>query len=177
MENSANGGAVMLGVSSGTIVWTGGSVGIVGSFGPLEYWWQPAGSSNWNPQTVATGNFSDYAIAWTGSSMVIIATDVNGNLYYWWQEAGSDTWHAQTVASSNYGANLAWPSIAWTGSSVVIAAAVPSAGGPSPDTGLYYFWEDQLGANVWPMQTVSAWSSENKGYAFPSIAWTGSSVV
>jgi hypothetical protein len=142
----------------------------------LFYWWGPLGSANISNdiQTVATGNYFFPSIAWTGSSVVIVAADDAGNLNFWQQPKGGSGWSKQTVATPSPGNQFAWPSITWTGSSVVITAVeVPGTVVQNQAVGgnLYYWWGDGTGA--WPQaQTVATGN-----FANPSIAWTGNSVI
>ena len=41
------------------------------------------------------------AVAWTGTSVVVAATDGSGSLYYWWQQAGSGDWHQELVGKAD----------------------------------------------------------------------------
>lgn len=135
-----------------SIAWTGSSVviaavrgsGLAGqppssngeAVGNLYYWWQAAGASTWNQQTVATGFYGTPSIAWTGRAVVITALDQSGNIYYWSQPAGASGWGPpQLVASGSYQG----PSIASAGGSAVITAGGPVTSS-SPD-GVYYWWQ------------------------------------
>jgi hypothetical protein len=148
-------------------------------------------------------NFAHNGIAWTGNSVVLVASDNHndgGNLYYFWQKAGSGDWNRELVAAASggscsgncdYGYCPITPwgyvsnAIAWTGDSAVIAAV------NQRDGGLYYWWQPS-GGTGWNQQTIalgppgccSDYSVENgqttpkvAGYSPPSIAWTGASVV
>lgn len=137
-------------------------------------------------------------IAWTGKSVVLVASDnpanQGGNLYYFWQKTGTSTWHRELVAAAGC-AGSGWQpvmtlgyesnAIAWTGDSVIIAAVDIRNGG------LYDWWQAN-GGTTWHQQTVAAgppgccsfssWVNGKgtpmvMGYSQPSIAWTGKSVV
>jgi hypothetical protein len=107
------------------------------------------------------------AITWTGSSLVLAATDSDtNNLDYWWQAAGSTTWTEEAVAAGIIGT----PAIAWTGSAVVLTAVGAN--------GYLYYWWQAAGTTTWHQQTVSTLDFTGNGYPTrPSIAWTGSSVI
>jgi hypothetical protein len=108
------------------------------------------------------------SIAWTGTSVVITATDSSGNLDYWWEASGTGTWHEQQVAAASTTLTYQNPSIAWTGTSVVITATDSSGN-------LDYWWQAS-GTGVWNQQQVAA-ASTTLTYQNPSIAWTGTSEV
>jgi hypothetical protein len=172
-----------LGYRSNAIVWTGKSVIIAAvdqRNGGLYYWWQAAGTTPWNKQTIANGppgccnfgsvdngvttphvmGYSPPSMAWTGRSVVVAATYKNG-LNYWFQESGQSTWYHQLVNANTVGDQ---PAIAWTGSSVVIADICNNGA-------LCYYWQ-QAGSNVWHQQIVDKGPDQ-----FPSIAWNGHAVV
>ena len=167
------------------IAWTGRSVVITAVVGGtrvgLDYWWQQADSGTWHPERVAAGAPDSWpwawvtgrpAIAWTGSSVVIAATDTNGNLNYWFQPASSGTWYREQVAAGSAAKAFNRPAIAWTGSSVVITAT-------NNDGNLYYWWQPAGGgAAAWHRELVASASKlVNYTQSSPAIAWTGSSVV
>ncbi len=143
------------------IAWTGTSVVITApdSHGTLHYWWQPAGSATWHPEQVATGLQAGTAplpypaIAWTGTSVVITATDTNGDIYYWWQQAGSGNWHQEQLFQGLFPpADAPGPlpqnsSVAWTGTSVVVAA--------TDGAGSLYYWWQQAGSSDWHREPVA----------------------
>jgi hypothetical protein len=176
------------GYRSNAIAWTGDSVVIAAvdvRNGGLYYWWQAKGSTVWHQQLVAAGppeccsfysvlngkvtplvvGYSMPSIAWTGSAVVIAASDKHG-LHYWFQQKKNTTWYEELVAPFSVVAPLQ-PAIAWTGSSVVIAS---SCNGNESDGMCYYV--QPAGSATWGRQVVDT------GYSlFPSIAWTGSAVV
>jgi len=143
------------------IAWTGTSVVITApdSHGTLHYWWQPAGSATWHPEQVATGLQAGTAplpypaIAWTGTSVVITATDTNGDIFYWWQQAGSGNWHQEQLFQGLFPpADAPGPlpqnsSVAWTGTSVVVAA--------TDGAGSLYYWWQQAGSSDWHREPVA----------------------
>lgn len=152
--------------------------------------------------TDCTSNFGNSGIAWTGESVVIVASTNmvgGGNLYYFWQKTGTGNWHRELVAEANGGTCpgncTGWcqltpwgylsNAIAWTGDSVIIAAV------DQRDGGLYYWWQAR-GTQPWHQQQIAQGppgccqfgnvingqvNPEILGYVPPSIAWTGKSVV
>jgi hypothetical protein len=127
-----------------------------------------AGALVATPAAYASDFITAPAITWTGTSVVMAATDTqSGNLDYWWQQAGTGAWTEETVAPGDYSYS---PAIAWTGSSVVIAAV-------GNNGYLYYFWQ-AAGSTVWHQETVSTGNFlAQYGDSVPSIAWSGSSVL
>ena len=158
-ENLA--GSAIKGPRKPAIAWTGSSVVIAAndSLGNLWYWWQPAGAPQWGGAQCVSVYSPSWesapwsggppvgapAIAWTGSSVVIAAVDVSGNLFYWWQPAGGSQWTKETVANNIL--QDFTPAIAWTGSSVVIAAVDTS-------DNLLYWWQPS-GSTQWNKETVA----------------------
>jgi hypothetical protein len=136
----------------GSLAWTGSST-IATMFGGsdlqnLLFWWQAAGTTQWNPETVSAGDYSQYgwpAIAATSTGAVIAAVDGGGNLNFWWQTAGTKPWHQQSVASGLFAGQPA--AIAWTGTGVVIAALDTSNN--------VLFWWQTAGTTQWHPQTVA----------------------
>jgi hypothetical protein len=177
------------GYRSNAIAWTGDSVVIAAvdqRNGGLYYWWQAKGTSVWHQQLVAAGppgccsfysvlngnvtplvqGYSMPSIAWTGTAVVIAATDKHG-LHYWFQEKGKTTWYEELVSSDYTAPAPVQPAIAWTGSSVVIATNCNG----NENSGICFYWQ-AAGSATWHRELV------DPGYAlFPSIAWTGTSVV
>lgn len=88
-----------------TIAWTGSSVVIAATNtqGNLDFWWQAAGTSPWNPEQVdPTGlgsQFGHPSMVATAGSVMITATDGSGNLDYLWQQYGTSGWGGQQVAA------------------------------------------------------------------------------
>jgi hypothetical protein len=99
-------------------------------------------------------------IAYTGSKIVIAATDSHGDLYLFWQLVGSPKWHKELVAKGGRGHAYGKPSVAWTGHAVAIAAAT-SAGD------LFYFAQRQ-GHSNWTHQRIG--TAGGGRYGAPSIS-------
>ncbi len=117
-----------------------------------------AGSGTWQHQEqVATGLQNGTAplpypaIAWTDSSVVITATDSDGNIYYWWQQAASSDWNKEHVFQGLFSGAETAPlpqnsSVAWTGASVVVAG--------TDGAGSLYYWWQQAGSGDWHQERV-----------------------
>jgi hypothetical protein len=72
--------------------------------GKLAYWWQQAGTTSWNPETIASaGKHASYAspaITVTAKSVVITAINTKpGDVYFWYQKFTTTAWHRQLVAA------------------------------------------------------------------------------
>ena len=71
-----------------------GNSTVIATQGPgnsLQFWWQPIGSRQWNPEQVAGPDttFSGPSVAQAGNSTVIAAQGGGGSLQFWWQPIGS----------------------------------------------------------------------------------------
>jgi hypothetical protein len=120
----------------------------------LTAWVAP--SAHASPAGGAT-RYSYSRIGWTGTQIVIAATDSHGHLYEFWQAAGKSAWHKELVSgASGYGK----PSIAWTGR--VVAIAVVDAAGD-----LVYFAQ-KPGSSHWSHQRIAKKSDGR--FQLPSIA-------
>jgi hypothetical protein len=113
-------------------------------------------------------------IAWAGNAVVTVGGGESGELYLWSQPADTNQWNKQTVSSGSFDG----PQIAWTGGSVVVTAvADPQNPNPNVSQGSLYYWWGPLGANL-SNNIQLVWTPPVGGlYAYPSIAWTGNSVV
>jgi hypothetical protein len=161
------------------IAWTGSAVVIVAAdaAGNVNSWSLPDGASTWSqPEPVATG-YSYPDIAATKKSAVITATQgsADSKVPFWWQAIGTTSWNLQTLPQGQGAGGLVTyyaPSIAWTGSSVIIAAT-------GTDNLVHFWWqEDGAPATAWsPPQSLTPGRDTEVNYQFPSIAWTGTSVV
>jgi hypothetical protein len=156
-----------------SIGWTGSTVVITDAdaHGNVDYWYQDAGTRPWHQQRVAppeslrAGGYWTYpVISWTGSAVIIAATNEEGDLDYWHQHAGS--WLQQQVAGVASVASFG-PAIAWTGSSVVLAAV---------SHGSLNFWVQAAGTRPWHHEHVATISQANDDFP-PSMAAAGHSVV
>jgi hypothetical protein len=72
--------------------------------GKLAYWWQLAGTTPWNPETVASAGkhavYANPAISVTGKSVVITAINTKpGEVYFWYQRFTTIPWHRQLVGA------------------------------------------------------------------------------
>jgi hypothetical protein len=103
-------------------------------------------------------NFS--RIAFTGTRIVVAATDSDGDLDMFWQKVGTPMWHKEVVAKGSRAHRYAKPSITWTGHDVAIAAVTTSGG-------LFYFAQPQ-GSSHWKHQHIATASGGK--YQAPSIA-------
>jgi hypothetical protein len=74
------------------------------------------------PARVVRYKYTLSRIAWTGSRIVIAATDTHGDLYYYWKPYTTTKWHQQLVAKGGRRSGYSHPSIAWTSNAVIIAA-------------------------------------------------------
>jgi hypothetical protein len=74
------------------------------------------------PARVVRYKYTLSRIAWTGSRIVIAATDTHGDLYYYWKPYKTTKWHQQRVAKGGRRSGYSHPSIAWTSNAVIIAA-------------------------------------------------------
>ena len=110
-------------------------------------------------------------ISWTGSAVVIAATDENGDLDYWYQDqdAGTTPWHQQQVATDFAVVPYGAPAIAWTGSSVVLAGVT--------ENGSLNFWVQEAGTRPWHHEHVATLSQAGGEFIPPSMAAAGDSVV
>lgn len=86
------------------IAWAGSYPVIAGNDGGNVYLWQPVIFRGitlfWQQQTVATipsptDIYIAPAMTWTGHSVVVAATTLNGQLFVWSQSSGSTTWTQQ----------------------------------------------------------------------------------
>ncbi len=139
--------------------------------GNVDYWYQHVGTRPWHQQRVASaeslragGYWSSPVISWTGSTVIIAATNEEGDLDYWHQYAGS--WLQQQVAGPG-SVDPGGPVIAWTGSSVVLADV---------SQGSLNFWVQAAGTRPWHHEHVAALSSAGEFFP-PSMAAAGHSVV
>jgi hypothetical protein len=162
-----------------SIGWTGSAVIITDTDanGNLDYWYQDAGTRPWHQQQVAPagslgnngGGFWSYpAIGWTGSAVIIAATDEAGDLDYWYQDAGTTPWHQQQVAGLG-SVDIGGPAIAWTGSSVVLAGMT--------ENGSLNFWTQAAGTTPWHHEHVATLSQAGGAFFPPSMAAAGGHVV
>jgi hypothetical protein len=111
----------------------------------------------------AGGYWTFPVISWTGSTVIIAATNGAGDLYYWHQYYGS--WLQQRVAVGSVG--VYGPAIAWTGSSVVLAAV---------GNGSLNFWVQAAGTRPWHHEHVATLSQVGAEFS-PSMAAAGGKVV
>ena len=164
-----------------SIGWTGSTAIITDTdaHGNLDYWYQDAGTRSWHQQQVAPagslgnngGGFWSYpVISWTGSTVIIAATNEDGDLDYWYQDAGTSPWHQQQVAGTA-SVDIGGPAIAWTGSSVVLAGVRQV----SENTSLN-FWVQAAGTRPWHYEHVATLSQAGEDFP-PSMAAAGDSVV
>lgn len=123
----------------------------------LTYWWNLGGDTFWSQAAVpgpGAISFSDPAVAWTGTTVIITALGSNGMLYYFWsQEAGAPSWQPwQELPATNLvgpdslanfnsfgqGASVAALSGDW------VAIAAQNTG-----NGAEYYWLSGTGSS-WP---------------------------
>jgi hypothetical protein len=163
-----------------SIGWTGSTVVITDTDanGDVDYWYQYAGTRHWYEQQVAPaesfgngggGFWSFPVISWTGSTVIIAATNENADLDYWYQDASTGLWHQQQVAGSGSVAPYGPPAIAWTGSSVVL--------GDVTENGSLNFWVQAAHRRPWHFEHVATLSSAGSEYYTPSMAAAGGQVV
>jgi hypothetical protein len=161
-----------------SIGWTGSAVVItdIDADGDVDYWYQDAGTRPWHQQRVAPagslgtgggGFWSFPVISWTGYSVIIAATNEDGDLDYWYQDAGTRPWHQQQVAGPG-SVDVFGPAIAWTGSSVVLAGMT--------ENGSLNFWVQAAGTRPWHQEHVATLSQAGEPFP-PSMAAAGHSVV
>ncbi len=124
------------------------------------------------PAQAAQAPFSDSAVAWTGTTVVVSAVNYAGNLDYY-QQDGTTAWNQEVVAKCCYGNSV--PSIASTGSTVSIA---------DTDKGQvdYYYKYDgiclvkSVCTQGWREQVVAV-PTGSCSYGPATISWTGSTVI
>src|SRR5580658_3367723 len=161
-----------------SVGWTGSAVIITDTdaHGNVDYWYQDAGTRPWHQQRVApagslgtggSGFWSFPVISWTGSTVIIGATNEDGDLDYWYQDAGTRPWHQQQVAGSG-SVDIFGPAIAWTGSSVVLAGMT--------ENGSLNFWVQAAGTRPWHHEHVATLSQAGERFP-PSMAAAGHLVV
>jgi hypothetical protein len=162
-----------------SIGWTGSAVIITDTdaHGNLDYWYQDAGTRPWHQQQVAPagslgnnggGFWSFPVISWTGSTVIIAATNEDGDLDYWYQDAGTTPWHQEQVAGPG-SVDIGGPAIAWTGSSVVLAGVTES--------GSLHFWVQAADTRPWDHEHVATLSQAGGEFFPPSMAAAGGHVV
>jgi len=73
-----------------------------GPGGSLEFYWQPIGSGQWNPEQPAGPGttYSAPSVAHVGNNSVIAATRDDGSLWFYWQPIGSEQWNPEQVAGT-----------------------------------------------------------------------------
>ncbi len=71
-----------------------------GAGGSLEFFWQPIGSEQWNPEQVAAPGTitSAPSVAQVGNNTVIAAQGAGGSLLFYWQPIGSEQWNPEQPA-------------------------------------------------------------------------------
>ncbi|MGO8959457.1 MAG: hypothetical protein ACLQFR_19135 [Streptosporangiaceae bacterium] len=106
-------------------------------------------------------------IAYTGSRIVIAATDSHGDLYFFWKQEGTSTWHKQLVAKGGHGKSVSKPSIAWTGHAVLIVA-LDAAGD-------LISYTQHSGSSAWKYQRVARASGGH--FKAPSLAVAANGAV
>ena len=153
---------------------TGTTVSIAVSQGSqVDYWYQVSGTGRWHEQQVAAARGTSYgpaAIGWTGSRVIIAASDTHNGLdylNYWYEPVGTRTWHEEQVATDVYYNYVFPPSIGWTGRHVIIAFI--------DIIGRLYFWYQDAGTTTWHQQLVKYLGFPT--FTDPSMAWTGSKIV
>jgi hypothetical protein len=147
----------------------------------IYFWWRFF-DSGWNPHpqqlpvgTLPSGDpiyCSAPSIAWTGTSVVIVALGSDNNIYYWWVKAGATNWSQPAKPPNPPGVtSFSFPAIAWTGSSVAMTAA-------GADNNIYYWSSEGAGAANWSSDSPKKLGNPTRASFSPTgIAWTGSSVV
>jgi hypothetical protein len=159
-------------------------VAAMGTFNniPSIYFWWRFFDSGWNevPQQLPVGTLPSGApiycsapsIAWTGTSVVIVALGSDNNIYYWWVKAGATNWSQPAKPPNPHGVtSLSFPAIAWTGNSVAMTAA-------GADNNIYYWSSEGAGAANWSSDSPKKLGNPTRASFSPTgIAWTGSSVV
>lgn len=75
--------------------------------GSLDFWSQPAGAASWNQEEAAPAGqqnpFYSPALAWTGSSAVVTATDGHGDLHAFTQAADRHRALPQQLTANSFG--------------------------------------------------------------------------
>ncbi len=71
--------------------------------GQLDFWWQPAGASTWDQETIAKASkdavYSSPDLSITGTSVLAAALNTKpGDVLSWYQSFGTTPWHEQLVA-------------------------------------------------------------------------------
>ena len=169
------------------VAWTGHTavVAAVNLAGNLDYYYQEAGSTTWNQEVVAKCCYNVYqdansvpSIAQTGSTVSIADSGAGGKVDYYYEYDGiclirsqcPPGWHKQVVATAPGGTAYGPATISGTDNTVIIAAA-NGVGGPGAPIVLDYWWERD-GTSAWHEEQVATGVG-----AFPSIGWTGSTVI
>jgi hypothetical protein len=133
--------------------------------GSIEFWWQNFNQEVWHPETVARAahgvRYGLPEMAWTGHSVVIVATDSAGRLNLWWEEQFSNTWHHEVVASRGYSV-LGYDANDVTAIRGGLAVAAETKGGA------VYDYTQTTRSTRWRRQLVTA------SLDLAGIAWTGS---
>jgi hypothetical protein len=167
--------------SAPSIAQTGNTVSIAesGEGGQVDYYYEYDGiclirsqcPPGWHKQVVATAPRGTYygpaTISWTGSTVIIAATNEDGDLDYWYQYASTRPWHQEQVAGTA-SVDVGGPAIAWTGSSVVLAGVTES--------GSLNFWVQAAGTRPWHYEHVATLSQAGEDFP-PAMAAAGDSVV
>jgi len=116
------------------------------------------------PAQAATAPFTYSAVAWTGTSAIVAATDSKGDLYYFSEGFLIRKFYEQRVASGQHFTGA--PAIAVTGTTVSIAVSQ----GSQVD-----YWYQLFGTGRWHEQQVAA--ARGTSYGPATIGWTGKSVI
>lgn len=106
-------------------------------------------------------------IAFTGSHIVIAATDSHGDLYFFWKRQGTSTWHKQLVARGGHGKSVSKPSIAWTGHALLIVAL--------DKAGDLVSYTQHSGKSAWKYQRVA--KAHGGHFKAPSLSVAGNGAV
>jgi hypothetical protein len=168
-----------------SVAWTGHTavVAAVNTAGNLDYYYQQDGSTTWNQEVVAKccstyTTDSPPSIAQTGSTVSIADSGEGGKVNYYYEYDGiclirsqcPPGWHKQVVATAPGGTAYGPATISGTDNTVIIAADDGGGGSGAPSV-LDYWWERD-GTTTWHEEQVATGVG-----AFPSIGWTGSTVI
>jgi chitinase len=115
--------------------------------GSIQFYWQPIGSQQWNPEQVAGPGTTPYgvSVAQVGDSTVIAAVGPNDSLVFYWQTIGSLQWNPEQVAGP--GTTFSVPKVAQVGEATVIAAQGPGGS-------LLQYWQP-IGSQQWNPEQVT----------------------
>ena len=142
---------------------------VIAAQGPnnsLQFYWQPVGSGQWNPETPGGPGtaYSVPSVARVSNNTVIAVQGPNNSLQFYWQPVGSGQWNPETPGGP--GSAYSVPSVAQVGNNTVIAVQ-------GPNNSLQFYWQP-VGSGQWNPETPGGPGS---AYSAPSVAQVGNNTV